>query len=233
MNAALECAEELGVEPQETAAAAALAGRADLYRLLAGLFRSEPTAEDLRALHGAGLLRELVDDPAELAGLADPTEEVVAGLAEDFCKLLLGPGVHVAPMGSVHHPGEVEGARMWGSTTQWLFRFVADHGLKLEGPGYQGIPDQIFVELELCARLVDAEAEAIKTGDAERAQRLRGSLGVLIEQNFLPWLEVFVERVEEFLPSVRGALGRSYLGGLCRFTLDLVRDEARRTAEVL
>ena len=207
--------------------AKALAERAALFRLLGHLFLRELDTDLLKRLAEGGFLDEVVEDPEARAALSDPTQKLLDELAVTYAAILIGPGAHVAPYGSVHHPGDKSQGRLWGETTTWLRRFAIDHGLEFKGPGYHGVPDHIGIELELIAKLLARASELTDAGEDVRAQQMVGSLTVLVEQHTQPWVGPFRDRMVSFAARVKSGPGRAFYQGLARLTASLVDDECR------
>ncbi len=200
-----------------------LGGRAAVYRLLAQLFRKEITPPMARALDESRLIEllELGGYEAVEGSLRD--EARLTSLKREFCRVFLGPGPHVAPYGSVHHPDDPKMGRLWGDTTKQIHRFATDHGLELKGAGYDGIPDHIGHELEMLALLMESEAEARANGDEVRAERLLNSQRYLVESHLGRWVPGFCDRVRS------KAIGGFYRG-MASLTRDLLEDDRERLA---
>jgi putative dimethyl sulfoxide reductase chaperone len=198
-----------------------LAGRASVYRLLAQLYRKEMTAPMAKALDQSRLL-----DLFETGGYEHDegpllSEERLTELRREFCRVFLGPGPHVSPYGSVHHPDDPKVGRLWGDTTKEIHRFAKDHDLELKGPGYDGIPDHVGHELEMLALLIEAEAEAGHQGDEERAERLQNSQRYLLAAHLGRWVPPFCEKVRS------KAIGGFYRS-MAALTIDLLEDDQGR-----
>ena len=144
-------------------------------------------------------------------------------LKTEFVRVLVGPGPHVHPYGSVHHPGDPKKGRMWGDTTVWVRRFAIEHGLGFEGKSYDGIPDHVGHELEIYAHLVEAELGALADGDEPKTRRLRNSAKLFLDKQLLRWVPSFCAKVQTMaeLPFYRE---------LARLTADVLELERRRLA---
>ncbi len=204
-----------------------LCGRADLLRLLAQLFDHPLTAEAIEALADSGLLAEMVDEEAASA-LIGADEKLLEELAVAHTAIFSGPGVHIRPYASIHHPrGERKGV-LWGDATVWFRRFALDHGLSFEGSGYHGVPDAIGVELDVCATLVRREAELLNAAETARVEAMRGSLATLLGVHMVPWVTPFAAKVREFVPMLECVPVRAFYAGLVGLVLDLLQAEAMR-----
>lgn len=202
---------------------AELRSRAALYRLLAQIYRVELTEALAVGLRDSGTL-QLLEDAGYGLGPDDLDQaETRHELAQEYARIFLGPGPHVSPYGSVHHPRDLEKGRLWGSTTKWMNRFVADHGATLEGQRYDGMPDHIGHELEFLAVLIDAQALALDEGRTEEANRLLHSQWLLHNKQLSRWVPTFCAKVRE-------AAHRPFYSEIARLTVDLLEDETDRVA---
>ncbi len=199
--------------------------RASIYRLLAQLYRHEVKGEIARRLVDTELLKDLAQDGYDLEPAAIADADELAKLGREYTRIFLGPGKHVAPYGSVHHPRDLKKGQLWGSTTTWVRRFASDHGMTFEGPGYDGIPDHIGHELEFFSKLMTGQADALDADDDERAGRLENSQRHLYEKQLSRWVPVFCNKV-------RREAQRPFYGELARLTQDLLDDEGERVGEV-
>ena len=172
-------------------------GAAGLCTLLAGLFREELDERIVQALEQRGLLAHLEAEGYQMSRdrLSEPA--FLRRLAQEYTTIFVGPGPHVAPYGSMHHPDDAQRGRLWGETTTWVRRFIMDHGLAFEGRGYDGIPDHVGHELEFYAALLQAEAQARDAGETVKAGRLRNSCRSFFEGQLERWLPPFLARVCE------------------------------------
>ncbi len=202
-----------------TPTAQELAQRAALFRLLAELYRKELTPALSARLLDSGMLDSLEDLGYDLErnALAEPGEVEALGL--EYSRVFIGPGRHVSPYGSVHHPDDPKRGQLWGDTTCSVQRFASDHGLAFEGAAYDGIPDHIAHELELFARLIEGRAQARSRGDREAEERIRNSEGYLVREHLDRW-------APRFCAEVREAAARPFYGELARLTATLLADEA-------
>jgi TorA maturation chaperone TorD len=197
-----------------------LQGAANLCRLGAQLFRHELSETLAAGLHESGVFQRL-----EASGYAFDSERLrdpnyVRELRGDYTRTFIGPGPHVAPYGSVHHPDDGHRGRLWGDSTVWLRTFARDHGVVFEGAGYDGIPDHLGHELELHALLLEAEMAARRVGDAGRIERLNNSQRLLLATQLTRWVPIFCRRV--------CAVTGGFYAELARLTRDLVDAQAER-----
>jgi len=194
--------------------------RAATYRLLAQMYRKELTEP---------LAKRLVDtkvlDSLSRYGYQRPDDFVakdsLSALRHEFTRVFLGPGKHVAPYGSVHHPDDKKKGQLWGETTTSVRVFAKEHGVSFEGKAYDGMPDHIGTELELFALLLEGEAEAVAAAEDDKVERLENSQRYLHGQHLSRWVPVFCAEVEK-------VTGGSLYGGLAKLTRDLLADEGDR-----
>lgn len=199
-----------------------LAGRASLCRLLAELYRREVTSELAVILEEGGLLTHLEENGYKISRerlLSDAA--FLTELRLEYCRLFIGPGKHIAPYGSVHHPDDEKRGELWGDTTKLVFRIAKDHGLDFEGKQYDGIPDHIGHELELYARLLAAEHEAVETEKDEVAQRLVNSQWALLSKHLRRW-------VPGFCGQVRKHSKQEFYSEVARLTDEFLAEEEER-----
>ncbi len=200
-----------------------LSGRAAVYRLLAQIYRKEISAELATALRDSELLTLLRSGGYEVGEDLPIDKEQLKELRREYSRVFIGPGPHVAPYGSVHHPDDPKRGRLWGDTTTEVRRFATEHGLKFEGDAYDGIPDHIGHELELFAMLIDAEAAARAEGDEEKADRLCNSQRFLLTSHLGRWVPTFCHQVQ-------AKTKNPFYSGVASLTRDLLGDEGDRLA---
>ncbi len=196
--------------------------RAATYRLLAQLYRQELTEPLARRIVDTEVLDSLArygyERPSDFADAQN-----LSNLKREFTKVFIGPGKHIAPYGSVHHPDDKKKGQLWGETTTTVRLFAKEHGLSFKGEVYDGMPDHIGHELELFALLLEGEAEAVSSDEADKAERLENSQRYLHGQHLSRWIPVFCNKVEQETDGLYAAIAR--------LTRDLLGDEAERLAE--
>ena len=145
-------------------------------------------------------------------------------LAIEYSKVYIGPGPHVAPYGSIHHPDDPKQGRLWGDSTIWVRRFIKEHGLDLGGKKYDGIPDHIGHELELFSLLVEGEASAREQEDPAGAERVVNSQRLFVEKQLGRWVPEFTRKVAE-------AANLPFYEQASKLACDLIEEEEGRLAE--
>ena len=199
----------------------ALIERAALYRLMATLYRSEVTEELGDKLASSGTLGLLQREGFDLEQEALADADELTAIRREYSRVFLGPGKHVPPYGSVHHPDDTRQGNLWGNTTSRIRRFAKDHGLEFGGQSYDGIPDHVAHELELYAKLLESQAGALQDGDDERAERILNSERYLYRQDLSRWVPPFCRKV-------RQAARRPFYAELARLTEVLLEEEGAR-----
>ncbi len=197
---------------------AELRSRAAIWQLLASLYRHEISAGLAKRLIETEVLSSLDSElDVDLVLLGEP--EGIKQLALEYTRIFIGPGKHVAPYGSVHHPGDPKKGRLWGDTTIQIKRFAEDLGLKFEGEGYDNIPDHVGHELELFSILLARYADAVDAGDDALCERLLSSQRYLLNVHINQWVPPFCAKVET------AATYRFYIG-VAKLTTWLIDVEA-------
>jgi len=173
------------------------ARRAAAWRLIAHLFRREVDAGLAARLRRSGLLEAMGQAGFPLPEGCIDSPEALQRLRVEYTRVLIGPGRHAAPYGSVYHPRDLRKGQLWGTTTQWFRRFALDHGVTFGGDAYDGIPDHMGHELDLYSQLLLARFMAHQGGDVERVGRLDHSAGLLFHGQLARWVPLFLNRVRE------------------------------------
>ena len=201
-----------------------ISDRAALYRVLAQLYRKEISPAFGKLLGESGLLDDLEDRGYEVerAALADPDE--IADLKLEYARVFLGPGKHVSPYGSVHHPGDAKRGQLWGDSTCRIQRFARDHDLEFGGQEYDGIPDHIAHELDLFAKLLEGRARALQDGDQDKAERIRNSEQYLYREDLSRWVPAFCRKVCK-------VTRRPFYAEIARLTMALLDEQAAELEE--
>lgn len=198
-----------------------LKSRAATYILLAHLFKQEVTQQLVEQMNEHGLFTLLEENEYDIKSEKLKNRDFIDKLAIEFSRIFIGPGPHISPYGSVHHPDDLKTGRLWGDTTVWVRIFIKDHGLKFEGKGYDGIPDHISCEFEFFSLLINKEIETRERGDSEKTKRFLNSQRIFLTEQLSKWVPVFCDRVQEKseLP---------FYKEIARFTTDLLEMEKER-----
>ncbi len=135
---------------------AARSSRAEALRLFASVFAREVDRPLLEHVirHRRDLAAALGDDP--LAGLdTGAPGACLERLAEEYCRLFIGPRGHMPPVESVA-TGE---GRLWGASTAAVCAFYQSVGLA-PAEAARDLPDHIAMELDCLAVLEETGRHA-------------------------------------------------------------------------
>ncbi|GAB4344458.1 MAG: hypothetical protein Kow006_00450 [Gammaproteobacteria bacterium] len=185
-----------------TAAASSLAlaevarERAGLYRLLATLFRTEPSRDLLVSLR-----EDEIRDALREAGMrledsffTDPIDTQFDELAVDFTNLFLLPGVMLSPHESVQLAG---GSGLLRGPETAVVRDYYDHvGFSVDESTPME-PDHLSIELEFLGHLASEEAEAREADDAQRALDALRYQEDFLKRHLGRWVFPFLDKVAE------------------------------------
>ncbi len=171
--------------------------RANVYGLLAMLYRQELTPDLLEEIRSPELLDLLSQWGGELEDdfLGRPEGELLEEMAVEYARLFLGPGRHISPHESVHHEREDgQWGQLWGPATVEVKKSIEGTGLRYE-TGYRGLPDHISVQLEFLEALTRREENAWTKGDEEGAQRCLDMERRFLDEHLIRWVPAFCDKV--------------------------------------
>jgi TorA maturation chaperone TorD len=171
--------------------------RSDIYGLLATVYSQEVTSDLLDAMKETQLLELLSElghwDEDRL--FQKPEGELLEDLAVEYARLFLGPGRHISPHESVHHPREDgQWGQLWGKSTANVKRFIEAAGFHYKSE-YRGLPDHIGVELEFMEHVTRREAKAWAENDKDRALYCREIERKFFDEHLGRWIPIFCEKV--------------------------------------
>lgn len=173
--------------------------RANVYGLLAEVFRAEPSAvflKNLRAPEFSGALNALnlsLDDL--FAGTALP--ELVDELALEYTRLFIGPGPRISPHESMHVTARFgEPNSLWGASTVAVKKFIEGTGLEI-AKDFPGMPDHISAEFEFMQLLALKESEAWTDGESDLANNIQKIEKRFIDEHLSQWIANFCNKVAE------------------------------------
>jgi TorA maturation chaperone TorD len=171
--------------------------RANVYGLLADVFREEPSEALLSKLGGpefTGALHALdlsLDEVFESTSRAQLAED----LALEFTWLFIGPGSHISPHESMHREARFgEQKSLWSTQTVEVKKFMAAAGLKTDD-SFSGMPDHFSAEFEFMQRLLLKEAEAWANEDRELGANIVAIEKRFYEEHLSQWVANFCDRV--------------------------------------
>lgn len=181
--------------------------RSNIYGLLSAVYRQEITSDLLQQIKAPRFLGVLSTLEIQWEGefFQNPEEELLGDLAVEYARLFLGPGKHISPHESVHHPREgAQSGRLWGESTVEVKKFIESSGLHYMSE-YNGLPDHISVEFELMELLTLREELAWGEEDKDGALSCLKMEKEFIEEHLIRWVPVFCEKVirEAGLPFYR------------------------------
>jgi TorA maturation chaperone TorD len=181
-------------EMAETASA-----RANVYGLLADIFREEPSEtllSRLRAPEFSGALQALDLSLDEVFGNT-PQEQLAENLAIEYTRLFLGPGSHIPPNESMHVASRFgEPNSLWGAATVAVKKFMEGAGLKV-ADSFPGMPDHITAEFEFMQQLLLKEAEAWSNYDEELGANILKIEKRFYDEHLSLWVSCFCDKVIE------------------------------------
>jgi TorA maturation chaperone TorD len=143
-----------------------------MFGLVARVFSGRPTEGMLDGIRDPQMLESLSAFGVVFEGdfLETEIDRLAGDLAEEFVRLFIGPGPHIAAYESVYIQAPDEDLpRLWGKATVEVANFYLEAGLDL--PTGQ-TPDHLGLELEAMAVLAEAEAESWENGDPDGAEEI-------------------------------------------------------------
>jgi len=170
--------------------------RSNIYRLLATIFREEPTEaliKELRDPRLAGVFLEIEVDLGEVFYNL-PESEVIEILGLEFARLFIGPGSHISAHESIFSEVDSGMSALWGVKTVEVKNFIETAGLEYK-PEFTGVPDHISVELEFMQKLVEWEAGKWNQKDRESAEYCLSTQRMFLEQHLLCWLPQLCDQI--------------------------------------
>jgi len=185
--------------PETTEAARSAVDKANVYGLLAAVFRRELSAAFLDELRRPALVAALAEAGVALDRdfLAGPADKVLEEHAVAYTALFIGPGKHVPPYASVHLAEG--GGALWGPPTVWAKKFIEETGFEYS-EDFHDLPDHVSVELEVMGHLWAREAEALADGDAETAAWCRARRATFLADHLARWVPAFCKMVAKESP---------------------------------
>lgn len=177
----------------------ALRVRANVYRLLGGLYLAEPTPEVLDVLR--------VDETWEIFAALAPSANLhqlrrllesdafsAEALRLEYHSLFSVPtGPYVFPYESCYSVPEPPGPLM-GPATIAVINAYAEAGFAV-APDFQDAPDHLGVEFRFVAELVDREAQALEEGDAAEAGRFASLRSTFCREHLSQWVGKVADRI--------------------------------------
>lgn len=173
--------------------------RANVYGLLADIFREEPSDALLSKMGEPEFSNALQALSLSLDEVFESTSpaELVEVLALEFTRLFIGPGSHISANESMHVEARFgEPNAYWGPQTVEVKKFMEAAGLQVADT-FGGMPDHISAEFEFMQRLLLTEAEAWINGEHELASNIQKIEKRFYEEHLSQWVPNFCDRVVE------------------------------------
>jgi len=171
--------------------------RCDTYGFLAGIFRQELTAEQIKGMIDTGVLNLLVEAGAkmDLNFFNRRVEQIEEDLAIEYTALFIGPGKHIVPHESIYVPDSTGRAGYyWGECTSDFKNWVEHYGLNLSKK-FESIPDHVSVELEFMQKVVEQEKLARERGDEATVKKCMEVEKTFFNKHIVKWIPQFCDRV--------------------------------------
>lgn len=173
--------------------------RANVYGLLADVFREEPSESLLSKLREPELSGALQSLNISLDEVFESTtsKQLVEDLAVEFTRLFIGPSSHISPHESMHVEARFgEKRALWGEQTVKVKKFMQAAGLKVDD-SFGGMPDHISAELEFMQQLLQKEAEAWTNQEHELAGNILKIEKRFYDEHLSKWASKFCDAVIE------------------------------------
>lgn len=185
----------MGTDRNEFSATAT--ARANVYGLLAAVFRAEPTPAQVREIKSPVFSSMLSDLGFPLGARFKnrPSDDLAEDLALEYTRLFIGPGPRISPHESVHVDlGNASENMLWGRQAVAVKRFIEATGLSYDET-FSGLPDHISAEFELMGKLAEREGKSWSEGDEEDASWCRNAQKRFLEEHILAWVPRFCDKV--------------------------------------
>ncbi|MBT7356287.1 MAG: molecular chaperone TorD family protein [Rhodospirillaceae bacterium] len=173
--------------------------RANVYGLLADVFREEPSEAFLINLgepefsgsfHALNLsLDEMFENT--------PYVQLVDDLAVEFTRLFIGPTNHISPHESMHTEARFgEKKALWGDRTVEVKKFMQTVGLEVDD-SFGGMPDHISAEFEFMQQLLLKEANAWINEQDDLGRNILNIENKFYDEHLSHWVSDFCDTVAE------------------------------------
>ena len=172
------------------------AARAQVYGLLANIFRAEPERTFLNEIKAPRFSGVFKDMGVDLGGAfyKMPEDQTVEELGIEYTRLFLGPGPHISAHESIFADLDCGEGGLWGKKTVEVKKFIETAGFDYKTE-FTGLPDHVSVELEFMQRLAEAEADRWRRGETEKAFWCLGVEKKFIEEHLMKWVPDFCDEV--------------------------------------
>jgi len=202
--------------------------RCDIYGFLAGIFRQELKAEQIKEMVDAGVLNMLAELGAKIDNdfFSRTPKDIEEELAVEYTALFIGPGKHINPYESIYVPdstGKV--GYYWGECTADMKKWVEHYGLKISEK-FESIPDHISIELEFMQRVVEQEHLSWQRDDEETARRCIEVEKTFFNKHIIKWVPLFFNKII-------GTATLDFYREIARIGKDFILDEEELLNEAL
>ena len=173
-----------------------VAARAQVYGLLATIFRAEPEKAFLDKIKVPRFSEVLNDLDVKLGDefYTVPSSQLVEDLAIEYTKLFVGPGSHISPHESIFIEAEAGSGGLWGAITVKVKKFIETAGFDYT-PEFTGMPDHISAEMEFMQKLATTEAEKRALGETKQADWCLGVQKRFLDDHLSRWVPEFCDQV--------------------------------------
>ena len=168
--------------------------RSNIYGFAARLFAKEVDGAFLQWLRTSEVRSTLKSFKVEVDALLpkdQPESAILEALSIEYTRLFIGPGKHLAPYESVHHPGG--GGALMGQSATDVQSFVETCGFDFASD-YHDLPDHISVEMEFMQQLAIGEAEQWDLGEWKRALEYTQVQQRFLKEHILKWAPTFCQK---------------------------------------
>lgn len=172
--------------------------RAQVYGLLATIFRAEPEEallDEIKAPRFSGVLKNLGVNLGD-EFYAVPSPQLVEDLAIEYTKLFVGPGPHISPHESIFIETEAGSGGLWGAVTVKVKKFIETAGFDYTSE-FTGMPDHVSVEMEFMQKLATTEADKRASGETKEADWCLGVQKRFLDDHLSRWVPEFCDQVVE------------------------------------
>jgi TorA maturation chaperone TorD len=197
--------------------------REDTYGFLAGIFREELTAEQIKEMIDSDMLNLMVDAGCSIdcSFLRNKSvEHIEEELACEYAVLFIGPGEHIPPYESIYVPdstGKV--GYYWGECTVDMKNWVEHYGVGIS-ERFESLPDHISIQLEFMQKVIEQERLAWERGDTGPTGRCIEVERTFFHKHINKWVPAFCDRVMQ-------AANLDFYREVARLTRDFIQEEER------
>ena len=200
--------------------------RANVYGLLADIFREEPSNALLSKLSEAGFSNALHALNLSLDEMFEGSspKQLVDELGMEFTRLFIGPGSHISANESMHAEARFgEPNAYWGPQTVAVKKFMEAAGLAV-ADDFAGMPDHISAEFEFMQLLLLKEIEAWEKEKQELAVNVLKVQKQFYDEHLSQWIANFCDKVVEATEHPFYKQFTEVTKGFCEFEKETIQD---------